>query len=309
MNRENLLAQAITRCGTRAIEPPKLSDSFRSQYSELVRDGSRPVIVANHQSHADGLPFFLLIDELQKIEPIEGFGVPLASTYGSGAQDKSLAWFFHTVESHFNSHQITFFPYTRDVDVRDYKAKINKAAELKAMREYAKGHTGFALLPEATVQGGRTDPQEQDRDLIFGMQELKDDGPNKRRDNIVFFLKRVQANNPGFFVIPLANNGTYHIVDQMGYRGFTREMLRRLHLPTKFKFRWQVFGALACLPVSKVATMTVGNIIQQEEILDIAGGGLKDNVDEVNRLVMGRIARLLPEQARGYYAQAAQRVY
>lgn len=252
-----------------ALNP--LPSGLVEKYSQLVRDGSKPILCGDHESHSDGFALALAIENLQEIQPIKGFVLPVASSFVNGSQNKWLARAYSLTRGSLARRGLHTVPYTRDVDVKNYEA-IKDSRELREwVRLVGEGYS-FAILPEASVQGGRH-ATDNSIDDINGIKEIED-------DNILSFYDLLTRHGRSAFFLPIGIHGTYRIMSPNNYRPHS-----------------SVYPTLLGLSSRKIAEVSVGMPIT----VDNLGTDWRNNKRVFNRFIMGRVAQLIPEHARGIY--------
>lgn len=262
------------------VQPP--SQGLADEFCQLLADGLRPIIVSNHQSHADGFIMCKVVEMLRKVTLERGlsadlrFVMPVAASMVSGHQNKILQRVYHLTYGAMQQRGIVCLPYTRRVDEARYGLKP-KLGEVKRMREtIANGGCGLIIFPEASVAGGRY-ATEGGVSRIRGMIEIEDDALT-----MPYRLMR-HGQQEGFF-LPVGIDGSHRIYSPDSYAPKTwRAYLTFLGLRSSL-----AATRLGCHLTAEAIQMNVGSNWQQEG-------------QRTNRYVMSRVADLVSESARGVY--------
>lgn len=258
------------------------SEGFKGEFCQLLSRGLRPIIVSNHQSHADGFIMCKVVEMLRKLTSERGlsadlrFVMPVAASMVSGHQNKILQRVYHLTYEAMLRKGIMCLPYTRRVDEARYGLKSN-SSEVKRMREtIANGGCGLIVFPEASVAGGRYITEGGGR-KTRGMIEIADDALT-----MPYRLMR-HSQQEGFF-LPVGIDGSHRIFSPDTYAPKT----------------WLAY--LTFLGVGlHLASVRIGRPITAQELQSNLGDNWLMVRGELNRFVMGRVATLVPEHARGVY--------
>ncbi len=263
---------------------------YLDQTAELVAEGRRIMLVANHQSHADvfplGLAAYALTERinlaLARVAPMDssfyGFVGPKAASVETGGQGSLIAEFFDQIEPWLLEHKLDLISIVRGKYEKDESRTIKELARIT--KKVRSGQYGLAILPEGTVEGGRLARREP-----------------PRRHGIV-------ESEPGLMstmVLKSLNRGMDVVVVPLGLDGGYRVFSPNYKLPNVV-----TVGALGKNMVGgrpwSVAKAVMGEPFLASS-LNLPGGqiDIANMHMEVNRQVMGMVSTLLPERARGVF--------
>lgn len=264
------------------VQPP--SEGLADEFCQLLSEGHRPIIVANHQSHADGFILRGVVRYLRELSidqngrpKLEGCVMPVAASMVSGHQNKILQGVYHLTYEAMLRRGIICMPYTRSADEKKYGLKPN-IGEVKRMRRVINNNSGLGLVdfPEARVEGGRCIKGGWP-DQIKGMIELEDDALTNPYRMMV-----CDGREP--FFLPVGIDGSHRIFSPDTYAPKT----------------WLAY--LTFLGVGlHLASVRIGIPITAQKLQSNLGSNWLTAGGELNRFVMGRVAALVPEHARGVY--------
>lgn len=270
-----LLGNLVTSRIESLIDFNPLPLGFEDSYSRLIDEGYRPIIYANHQSHSDGFALALVIENLQRVRSIRGFVLPVATSFVSGAQDKWLARAYSLTKEPLLARGLLTIPYTRSVDVERF-GKTKHPEEIKEWIRLAREGYSFAVLPEASVQGGRHS-KDKGIDDIYGIQEIGD-------DNLLSFYSLLTRGDRRAFFLPIGTHRSYRVMSPVDYRPDL-----------------SVYPSLIGLSRRKIAEVKAGMPVLVDEIAEELGSDWQRNKRGSNRFLMKKVAQLIPQQARGIY--------
>lgn len=181
-------------------------DAFFELYKNSLSQGYYPILYSNHQSHADVLVHTSLADSFTYLTNIAnpdqkfpGFYLPYATSVGTGDQGTFLSEFLKQFEPSINDRSLYLLPYTRQKDSIQYGTQTNNVTFLRSLVQVIRQGYGLSLLPEASVQGGRKNPQ---TGTIYGMQPFT----GVDFEQIIKILDR-EGKKPVFIAIGI--HGTY----------------------------------------------------------------------------------------------------
>lgn len=203
--RENLENQRVFDLFELNYQPETLKTIFSH-----IESGKIPLIVSNHQSHADGLILAMITDKIKNSSPekINGFYLPVAASMVSGDQNLNLKKIVDSLEESCRQKSLFMIPVTRPKDVEKYGIKNQNRGSLKKILTSHKNGFGLIFLPEGSVQAGRTNKDGN----IFGMIKPEE---NNSFDNII---RKYLKNNIDFCIIPVAINGTHQLCNPDSYQ-------------------------------------------------------------------------------------------
>lgn len=259
---------------------PQYPERFSKDIWELTETPSLFLLIGNHQSHADPLFMARVIDKIIRNatdmvghKRIPGFVLPYATTVDTGHQGKTIQILSKEFKGLVHEHKLHPMSYTRKKDTANYGLPANHFEFGRKFLPPIKAGYGVALFPEATIQGGRIT-----NGKINGMQPFK-------QETLDPFLKFAQRTGRQLVIVPVGLHG-----------GFRFENVNGKNRPTT----QATVGILTGFGLPK-ASIRVGEPITYEQIQQEMQ---QDNISFADTL--GRkVARLVPPEARGVYADAA----
>lgn len=220
-----------------------------------------PVIFANHQSFADGLALIHVTQLLTDETDIEGFKIPSSA----GAESQPLHEVLSPVYESCGLYPVGVYTEEEIAVLREGAARKNRTATIELVKAPAHNF-GLALFPEASPNGGIKNPD----GTIRGMQQVVRDD---LRGYATIYTKRYSEREVVF--LPVGIHGTYEIYDPES------------NLPGPHAIEAVCDGTDALWPFVDIK---VGEPIPVDEI-----------VGDYNTFLMSAVAKLLPEEARGFY--------
>lgn len=263
------------------------SQGFADEIYQLLSEGHRPIIISNHQSHADGFIMRKVVRILREISAgqggqprLEGCVMPVASSMVSGHQNKVLQLVYHLTRGAMLRKGIICMPYTRPADEVKYGLRQN-FGEVKRMRRVINNNPVLGLVdfPEARVEGGRC-IEGGWPDQIKGMIELEDNA-------LVDPYRMLNGAKEPFF-LPVGIDGSHRIFSPDTYAPKT----------------WQAYLTFLGAGLH-LASVRIGSPITTQELRSNLGSNWLTAGGKLNRFVMGRVANLVSESARGVYKEQA----
>lgn len=261
---------------TRNIRPQFVPNAQKFEDSFLAAIGETdtvPIIISNHQSHTDGIPLSVVADTLTHLgnrarppdQPLLGFVLPVAASLETGHQSRFLAQGLEQIQPQLRKRQLITLSYTRQKDRQRYGIQSSNISFMRNLIRGLKNGYGLALLPEASVEGGR-----RGLNGIHGMQEFSgvDFG------QVFEILGRLGKKA---LFIPIGIDGGYNVVDPNTNK-LTARFIRALATPLDFSF----------------IDVNIGMPVSGDTLLD------RDQKN-ISHLLAERVAALVPEQARGVY--------
>ncbi len=173
-----------------------------SDFSTLIKEGYMPLIVSNHQSHADGLAISMITSKI-KVDGFNGFYLPIASSICSGDQGEEVRYLVEKLTPVCQQRGVNLIPVTREEDIKRYGIEDKNSDNLKKLISAHKDNFGIIFLPEGTLKGGRIN----ENGIINGMVEVKED--NSFDGIVTRFLK----DKTKFCVLPVSIDGSYRLFD------------------------------------------------------------------------------------------------
>jgi 1-acyl-sn-glycerol-3-phosphate acyltransferase len=248
------------------------------KFVELINAGFVPVIYANHQSHADGVIISIVIEKLRQKLPdgkLNGFLCPVAASMASGDQHNIVQGATFLFEPIFKKLGFIYVPIIREDDRRKYGMSGSNTNSIEKLLHAPANNYGMAVFPEGTVQGGRL----MDSGKIFGMQEVEGGG---------IFLRCVkfwQTQGRKSVLLPVGIVNSYKTFNPDNY-DLPKAMIEMLAGNSE---------------VVKLVDAAVG----EPKTVDDLSTELENELDAKSKehidLLMKKIAKLLPNEAKGYY--------
>lgn len=281
MSREKLIASAgkfLTEGVLRLTYINIADERLERQVSDLMREGQRPILYSNHQSHADGVILAriatyigsLPAEALDREPTVKGFVLPVASSLVLGYQGKVAQTLYRLIAYDLEKRRnIVCLPYTRKVDEVKFGLKSN-IGEVANIRKMIRSGYSLVVLPEATVAGGRKLPSGK----IKGMQEV---------DDVAKFYRLAKAEHELFF-LPIGIDGSHKIFSPDIYLPSRQAILTMMRLSSEI-----------------VTTANIGLPITVEQLERRLGVEWLNRRCELGNLLMQEVARLVPPHAGGFY--------
>lgn len=264
---------------------PEYTEGFDQAYQELIKQGYVPIILMNHQSHADGIPASLVTDRLTKLarkadpeHPLQGFQLIVASSMVKGNQGGFLQAITKYLEPNFAKKNQHLIPYTRQSDVEKYGVPTNHIEVAIQLTTSMKEHYGFGFFPEAHLTGGRH--KKDGSGEINGMQPF-----DTTEFKLPAILKIARRQGKKVMFIPVGIHGGYRILSP------------NTKLPNM-----DAFLGLFQNPPPILVQVRVGMPITQEALQQLTD----ETGESPNILLAKAIAKLLPEQAQGVYRETPE---
>lgn len=182
---------------------------FFGMYLSAIEEGYTPFIVANHQSHADGLGLAKLTDDLTaattplKENRINGFWLPVAGSIFTGHQGPVIKTAIESALPFLKKHNLQLTPLNRKKDIEVYGLPPNNIGFTKKLRQEVRNNHGVALLPEGSVHSAETNPETGE---MFGMQSFEPGG-------IEYIIQIIEWEKRKALLIPVSTHGGYEIIN------------------------------------------------------------------------------------------------
>jgi hypothetical protein len=260
---------------------------------QRVKRGKLLIAYADHESHYDGRALakatHILMDSANSVlEPedrYQGFVLPKATTIDTGHQDSTLQKYSEESmkRNMAQDDYVVTEDYTREKDQKLHHLPSNKIAFLRNMKKHIRSGFGIAVLPEATVQGGRNVNRGKIKPWISinGMQPLEE--PTM---DLMVRLVRNEGYEP--ILVPIGIYNTFRIFSPDTLRPPTSTILR---------------AALPFLPKDLVK-IKVGLPMSINEIeSSLESQGIPLNANSLNAFLGREVSNLIPGRARGLYRQ------
>lgn len=271
-----LVRLEVAKRGSRLYDFEDDKNDFIEEFAQLTK-GRFPVIYLNHQSHIDIGPMMEAVDRVNKKldEPLE-YNLPVAVSIKK-QQGEVIENYFAAFAPWIEKHNIQLIEVSRNADRQKYN--LGKTPEtVEELRKTVFGKRGMILFPEGTVEGGRTNKITGEKN---GMVEVR----NVQLPSIT--KTSVETVGREVAYLPIGVNGGYNIFD-VDNNKIPIDAIKAI--------------LLSEMPFVKLnlATAVVGRPFTSQEL--IHDGIDLDSVNEINAFLMKKVARLLPEEARGYYS-------
>lgn len=273
------------------ISPQEVQDKFR----QLVSKGGVPLVYANHQGHADGIPLAVVSQHLRNLvsngqdRPLRGLAIILAKSMANGAQSSDLKMSYDLLIEGGKRKGAEPITVTRDKDEQLYGMRRSLLEELRPLRGKLIEGFGVALLPEGTVQAGRH-PEGASKEDIYGMQRLT----NRSLLDFYEYMKKILRRQGKWpFFQPLGLHGSFRIMQSADGGGAPTltPIGRRSLMQT---------GPLG-IALVRIDANLLAPFDEGEVIADL-GAGWASDTDKFNTYAMRKVARGIPLTARGEYA-------
>lgn len=263
-------------------------DGFKEEYQELMARGGRPIGYATHQGWGDGWPMLNVTKRFQELAnelgtDFPGLVLPIARTISTGHYGLPLKSLYEFVKPFFDENGLLTVPYTREKDKIKFGLKRPIGETLRIARAFSRGY-GVGYFPEASVQGGR----HTNGSLGFftggnvnGMIEVDDTDSFSLFYDLMTEMGKVKGE---IFFQPVAINGSY--------RFFGAD----IPIPT-----WElVMGGLFETAFSPVEVKIL-RPVRVSRLVKELGKDWKENKVGHTNLLMGELAKNLPEEKRGVF--------
>lgn len=193
----------------------------------------------------------------------------------SGDQDLTVQGGTNLFAPIFESKGLNMVPVIREDDRIKYKMVGSNRGAIERIINAPKDDYGLAVFPEGTVQGGRSGKDGN----INGMQKVEGGGILLR---CISFWEN-QGNKS--VLLPVGIINSYQIFK-----------------PDTYEISEKAFGMVSgAIPLEKVVKVAIGTPITEEDAEKELGVPLDGKSQEHIDYLMGKIANLLPKEARGYY--------
>lgn len=299
------LTRRLNACTDLTVIP-----GFDEEFIEQVKEAD-PILVFNHQAHADGIPasiateYLLSLTEKSGRAPkLKGFALTVARSLVEGHQSRVMQGFYFPISFLMSRKGLRTISYTREADKDRYgMSRDSNPAEIGTIRKKLDQNYRVAVFAEGGVQGGRHKPGD-DPENIFGIQEVK----SRALLNAAKLTKMKNGDRPIFFVT-IGLHGGFRLQSP------NKEMFG----PTKGGLA-TLFGVPEQWTPHVKAEAILGGIIHESTLVDrfgknwIEAGHGKQNgagqevVRAINRIIMEDVARFVPDQAKGVYAPQRETV-
>jgi hypothetical protein len=265
----------IARSGAELFDFQDPNDYIGDYY--FMRQGRYPIIILNHQSLADIAPANEISDRMNKVgnHHIE-FNMPVSISINA-KQGSIVRNFYNAAKPWIRQHRIEPYEVARHKDraTHGFEATIETNQEL---HDTVYTDRGLIIFMEGVQEGGRINPE---TGKLNGMVEIR----NKQVPDQV--KASVQEVGREVAFLPVGIDGGYRIFDPK--KGMlTTDAIKKISVQ-KIPFT-----------NPKLATAIVGKPFTSGEMFE--DGVSIDDPITINTYLAKRIAALLPEEARGYYA-------
>lgn len=278
-----------------------ITEAFKEKFLKLTAEGYVPEVYFGHFTHLDHIVLSEGLDDLVKLaasagykDKLQRFAITLATSVRGGQQSPFMKAVYPMMESYVKARSVDFIAITRaDKDVTRYGMKPKISEKRPLIAALRQGNVGMAIPAGDSVEPGRH-PKGKIGDNIKGLQEVTG-------SDLVDVYMTIERHRPAYFLpTAVSNTWLYFNSDRLLP---TPEALAAFYCTTN----------LAGVDLAKVIdrlgirhdiaiNITFGMPITQEQIVSQLGSEWRKNPAELNSFLMIEQASLLPEHARGYYA-------
>jgi hypothetical protein len=291
----NMLAERLPKI----VRIEEYQSGFTPRFLDLTRQGMVPQMVIGHFNHLDplfasdlGKSFIDLADVHDLSRNLNGFAATLAASVPGGQQGRIFEAFYDTAKSYAAKRGVDFFAVTRQKDKDEFGMKLDRAEMKKFIEKLKQKGSGAILLPGGTVQPGRH-PEGAKGDDIFGLQRV---AGSDILDVYSLMEKHGRRVNQEPYFLPVGIDQTYRVFS------CDSSMLTPEGIVSLFDGASKMAEGLGIFGFKRIfVNIRAGMPITAEDMKNRLGSDWKNNPQEVNDLLMGEIAILLPANARGYY--------
>lgn len=260
------------------------SDDRVGRFSDLIDSGAYPIIYSNHTHHLNIAAFSRIWDALD-VRPQKAY-VIVAHSLTAGKQTPDLARRSNAIKKLLASNNLHFLEVARPKDIEEYRqsgvveeeikrAQRQSAESMRTVLESISDNEGLFVFP-----AGTTEEAVLDKDGVRpGMLEV-------RTPIMPHVLERAMRKGREVALLPVGNANTFRIAEP---RGTSPTISAKLGIG---------MDMLGFVP-NKLAKVVIGEPYTLSEMAT-EGTDLRAS-NEVNDYVMGKVAMLLPPEARGYY--------
>ncbi len=260
-----------------------------------------PIVYSNHQSHIDGYAMakiaqrIISVDKLLSLgneRRLNGFYYPVAATLLNGKQNTKMTERFNAIFTPlFSRNGIETVPVVTDNDITQRGETGDNSEAVNILFSMQKKRFGLLIHPEGSVQGGRTKPDGS----IFGMKEIEDKYSFARTLTILY-LKYKQP----LVFIPVGTHGSYHLFSPERDTP-TEKRFGKVDL-TKGRARVSIGEPFTFETLVMVIGKNVGIPVKDYNSYQHALKFVRQHPDVLTYYLMKKVAGLLPQEARGFYA-------
>ncbi|MBI2593383.1 hypothetical protein HYW44_01965 [Candidatus Daviesbacteria bacterium] len=295
----NQLGRHIASRFPKIVRVDPFTPEFQTAFRGLTDDGGVPLLVFGHFNHMDPIVGAHLckglVDLSKEGDPkkqLNGFVATLAKSVKEGKQSPLLKGLYPTMEAYANLRSVEFVEITREVDVRRYGMKKDRA-EIDLLKARVKREgVGVVILAGGTVQPGRH-PEGKKGDDIFGLKKLEDGDTDITSMFAVMGRWGRDLNQYPYFV-PVGINRTYRFLSSDSL------MMTPEGIASIYDRPWKI---LSLLGIERMfVDIKVGMPLMAEDMAGSLGTDWRNNPNEINNLLMRRVALLLPPNARGEFS-------
>lgn len=281
---QNLVARYVepaVRSSVRAILKPVAYSGFRMvEYSglenldalaELLTSNTLLVITPSHRSHGDILPGLKLVDEIRSRFPdqIGTFYIPIAASLARGLQGiHAQLMYTEGAVPLLNQRNVKPLAAVTENDQNKRHLKSNRTELSLLFKATKEERSAMLVFPEGSVESGR-------RDLLGNPRGVQKVG----NPFLPTVFKKAHEAGKQVVVVPAAFTGTTTIVSA-----------------ESIFLTWDSTAALLQDWIMKKRCILAKAVIGSPFIYTVESG-----YEEVNDIVMGNVAKLLPPKERGYY--------
>lgn len=275
---------------------PEYAEGFDNAFKKAMRDPSTlPILVSNHEGHADIVSIALVSRELTNIingtrgdgDRFRGFMLTIAASLETGHQNLFLQEITRQAKKRFLNYHLVTQPFVREADREKYGMDSNNLGYMKKLMEIVqKGDKrvadGLAFFPQGSVESGRRIKNGKNKGRIKGMQKFN-------CGELYNLIEKIEARcQRKVLIIPIGSHGAGKVISPDHRRPTLtaiEEMLLKPHPKP--------------LMVVKVGLPIEWGRLK-EQIVEQKRGEV--TAEDVGNFLEKIVAPLLPSDARGIYA-------
>lgn len=291
-SKEIALSDSFVRRGEQRIYDATTVSFVDGAKEELVSKanaGKFFILYATHKSHYDGRPLGkatrilreLVNPYLPENDQLKGFAMPIAASIASGHQGqevkKAVGMFSRLSEE---QDQFYLIDYVREKDKVEFKMKDNTREYLREMKNHLAANEGIALLPEATVEGGRNFESGE----LIGLR-LPEPG------SIYITAKWAEKQGKDPVLVPVVLTGTHKV-------------FRPGRIPKDYKVPTEtVIKATVPMVPHEIVTATIGRPVDLEQAVKESSHDGTLNMHNLDLYLARLWAEMTPEEELGGFGK------
>lgn len=281
------LGQAVNHRLPRLIKISGITPEFSSRFRELTGQGMVPLVVAGHFAHVDAVVISDLCFTLQELaseaglqENLRGFAMTLARSVPEGHQSVFMQSIYSRMEEYARARNVEFIPVTRERDQERYGMRGSLNEKRPLVSKFRQKGIGGVMFAGGSVQPGRH--PNGNHDEIYGLQEVEDTDLPSLFDLMERSGRHI-VQKP--YILPVGIDGTYRLQNSDSLFPTLEGVVSLYDIPS------YLLGLVGFQRVN--VEINVG-MPMTDEIW-------RERPQDLNSLVMQRVARLLPPHTRGFY--------